>query len=114
MKTSTLFTLIFIGSANLAFSQGFSYERQLSYKQCQQCSCKKALSYEIVSDDLSPNELNCAEVNNRQELIYRDLTRGGSTAGLLTMPQEGCGDDCDHEFELVSEDVEEITLENCN
>ena len=114
MITSYFLFISFVLFSPLAFSQSFSYDRQLSYRQCDQCGCKKSLSFEIVSEDLTSSQQHCADINNRQDLIYRDLTKGGTTGGLLGGPQEGCADDCDHNFEMTTEDTETITLENCD
>ena len=105
--------LLMFGFVN-AQSTSFSYNRQISYNKCGYCDCIKSLSYKTVSKNLTSKQLNCAAVNNELDRRLRDLTKGGTTGGLFGGAQEGCGGDCSHEFQMVREKIESVTLQECN
>lgn len=117
MKNSFLLLFSFLLFLNILFAQGsFSYKRQLSYKQCMNCDCKKSRSYKILSKNLTVAQRNCAQNDVNASLTVKELFQSGTSGGLFgayNLPQEGCGDDCYHDFEYVSDDVEEINLEEC-
>jgi hypothetical protein len=91
----------------------FSYKRKLSYEKCSNCGCKRSLDFKTVSTDLTSKQKDCAAVNNEQDRRFRDLTQGGTSGGLLGLSQEGCGDDCYHDFEYTTEGVETVTVNGC-
>lgn len=117
MKNRLLFLFSFLLFSNLIFTQGsFTYKRQLSYKQCMNCDCKKSRSYKILSKNLTVSQRNCAQNDVNSSLTVKELFQSGTSGGLFgayNLPQEGCGDDCYHDFEYVSDDVEEIEIEEC-
>ena len=109
---------LFVASQAI-FAQGnFSYKRQLSYKQCENCSCKKSRSYKIISTNLSSFQRNCAQEDINADLTVKEMFQNGSSGGGLfagfNLPQEGCGDDCPrHEFQNTSDDVETVYVDDC-
>ena len=115
MKKLSILSLMMMTFGFLnAQSTSFSYNRQISYNKCGNCDCIKSLSYKTTSKNLTSKQLNCAAVNNEQERRLRDLTKGGTTGGLFGGAQEGCGGDCSHEFQMVTEKIEAVTLNECN
>jgi hypothetical protein len=115
MKNKISLLLILV-SFSLAAQSGFSYRRQLSYKQCSNCDCKKARSYKIISKNLSSSQRTCAQNDINATLMVKEMFQSGTDGGLFAaynLPQEGCGDDCYHEFENISDDIETIYLDEC-
>jgi hypothetical protein len=52
----------------------------------------------------------------RVTLNTLDLMQGGTSGGLFgayNAPQEGCGNDCYHEFKSASEKIESVSIPNC-
>jgi hypothetical protein len=117
MKHTILFLIGFILFSFSLFAQsGFSYKRQLSYKQCENCDCKKSRSYKIISKNLSSSQRTCAQNDVNATLMVKEMFQSGTGGGLFAgfnLPQEGCGDDCYHEFDYVSDDIETVYLDEC-
>jgi hypothetical protein len=101
---------------NLNAQSSFSYKRQLSYKQCQHCSCKKSRSYKIISNNLTSVQMTCANEDINSSLMMKEMFQSGTSGGLFggfNPPQEGCGNDCYHEFENVTDNVETVQITDC-
>lgn len=113
---NTILLLFIIVSFSLSAQNGFSYKRQLSYKQCVNCDCKKSRNYKIISKNLSSTQRTCAENDVNATLMVKEMFQSGTDGGLFAaynLPQEGCEDDCYHKFENVSDDIETIYLDEC-
>jgi hypothetical protein len=109
---------LFVASQSILAQGNFSYKRQLSYKQCENCSCKKSRSYKIISTNLSSFQRNCAQEDINADLTVKEMFQNGTSGGGLfagfNLPQEGCGDDCPrHEFQNTSDDVETVYVDDC-
>ncbi len=117
MKNKILFLLgFFLVSLPILAQGNFSYKRQLSYQQCENCSCKKSRSYKIISNNLSSFQRNCAQEDINADLTVKEMLQNGTSGGLFggfNLPQEGCGDDCYHEFQNTSDNVETVQVDDC-
>lgn len=117
MKNKILFLLgFFFVSLPILTQSNFSYKRQLSYKQCEDCSCKKSRSYKIISTNLSTFQRNCAQEDINADLTVKEMFQNGTSGGLFggfNLPQEGCGNDCYHEFVNASDEVETVQVDDC-
>ena len=119
MKNKILLLIGLFAFSLSIFAQGnFSYKRQLSYKQCENCNCKKSRSYKIISTNLSSFQSNCAQEDINADLTVKEMFQNGTSGGGLfagfNLPQEGCGDDCPrHEFQNTSDDVETVYVDDC-
>lgn len=118
MKASLRILLILMISIKLSFAQeSFSYKRQLSYKQCTKCGCKKTRSYQLKSNNLTNTQIKCAENDMNAEIKVKELLQGGTSGGLFAAynaPQEGCRNDCYHEFSNASDKIETIQISDCS
>jgi hypothetical protein len=118
MKNIILFLFGFFAFSLSILAQGnFSYKRQLSYKQCEKCNCKKSRSYKIISTNLSSFQRNCAQEDINADLTVKEMFQNGTSGGGLfagfNLPQEGCGNDCYHEFQNTSDNVETVQVDDC-
>jgi hypothetical protein len=118
MKNKILLSLWFLSvSLSIIAQNTFSYKRQLSYKQCENCGCKKSRSYKILSTNLTSIQRNCAQEDINATLMVKEMFQNGTSGGGLfagfNPPQEGCGDDCYHEFESTYDEVEIVKLDDC-
>ena len=117
MKKLILFLFILVQLCNNLLAQNnFAYKRQLTYKQCVKCGCKKSQNYKLISNNLTYSQANCAEIDMHATLTALDLMQGGTSGGLFAAynsPQEGCGNDCYHEFKSASDKVETVSISNC-
>lgn len=108
---------LFIASQAIFAQSAFSYKRQLNYKQCERCGCKKSRSYKIISTNLTSTQLVCAQEDNRANLTVKEMFQNGTSGGLFggfNPPQEGCGDDCPHEnFNNAADEVETVKIDEC-
>jgi hypothetical protein len=108
---------LFVASQAIFAQSAFSYKRQLNYKQCERCGCKKSRSYKIISTNLTSTQLVCAEEDNRANLTVKEMLQNGTSGGLFAgfnPPQEGCGDDCPHyNFINASDEVETVKIDEC-
>jgi hypothetical protein len=117
MKNKILLLFAFFVVSQSIFAQSaFSYKRQLNYQQCQKCDCKKSRSYKIISTNLNSTQLVCAQEDNRANLTVKEMFQNGTSGGLFggfNPPQEGCGNDCYHEFVNASDEVETVKIDEC-
>ena len=117
MKNKILLLFVLFVASQSIFAQGaFSYKRQLNYKQCEKCNCKKSRSYKIISTNLTSTQLVCAQEDNRANLTVKEMFQNGTSGGLFggfNPPQEGCGNDCYHEFVNASDEVETVKIDEC-
>jgi hypothetical protein len=117
MKNKSLLLFGFLLVSLSIFAQSsFSYKRQLNYKQCEKCNCKKSRSYKIISTNLTSTQLVCAQEDNRANLTVKEMFQNGTSGGLFggfNPPQEGCGNDCYHEFVNASDEVETVKIDEC-
>jgi hypothetical protein len=114
-KTLLLFGFLLV-SLSICAQSSFSYKRQLNYKQCEKCNCKKSRSYKIISTNLTATQLVCAQEDNRANLTVKEMFQNGTSGGLFggfNPPQEGCGNDCYHEFVNASDEVETVKIDEC-
>ena len=116
MKKLVLTLLIGITTLT-AFSQNaFSFKRQLNYQQCKKCYCKKSRKYSIISTNLTSSQLVCAQEDNRSNLSVKEMFQNGTSGGLFggsNPRQEGCGNDCYHEFINAKDEVETVKINEC-
>ena len=116
MKKLVLTVLIGITTLT-AFSQNaFSFKRQLNYQQCKKCYCKKSRTYSIISTNLTSSQMVCAQEDNRALLTVKEMLQNGTSGGLFggsNPRQEGCGNDCYHEFVNASDEVETVKIDEC-
>ena len=118
MKNKTLLLFGFLlASLSISAQSAFSYKRQLNYKQCERCGCKKTRSYKIISTNLTSTQLVCAQEDNRANLTVKEMFQNGTSGGLFggfNPPQEGCGDDCPHyNFINAADEVETVKIDEC-
>lgn len=118
MKNKILLLIgLFIASQAIIAQSAFSYKRQLNYKQCERCGCKKSRSYKIISTNLTSTQLVCAQEDNRANLTVKEMFQNGTSGGLFggfNLPQEGCGDDCPHyNFINAADEVETVKINEC-
>ena len=95
--TSFMFFVLLISIKTIA-QNGFKYQRQLSFKECIHCECKKNESFKILSS-LTPDQYICAENTNSWYLGY----------GLNECENKNCS----HEYQRVTLDPETITVDKC-
>jgi len=106
----------FVVYQSISAQSAFSYKRQLNYQQCKKCDCKKSRSYKIISTNLTSTQLVCAQEDNRANLTVKEMFQNGTSGGLFggfNPPQEGCGNDCYHEFVNASDEVETVKIDEC-
>jgi hypothetical protein len=117
MRGSIHFVFSLLLLNNIILAQGsFTYKRQLSYKQCDKCNCKKSRSYKLVSSNLTSNQKKCAENDMYATIKTKEILQGATSGGLFAgfnAPQEGCGDDCYHDFKLTYDNVENVRVDEC-
>ena len=115
--TKQILTIV-LGITTLSvFSQNaFSFKRQLNYQQCKKCYCKKSRKYSIISTNLTSSQLVCAQEDNRSNLSVKEMFQNGTSGGLFggsNPRQEGCGNDCYHEFINAKDEVETVKINEC-
>lgn len=106
----------FVVYQSISAQSAFSYKRQLNYQQCKKCDCKISRSYKIISTNLTSTQLVCAQEDNRANLTVKEMFQNGTSGGLFggfNPPQEGCGNDCYHEFVNASDEVETVKIDEC-
>jgi hypothetical protein len=117
LKSILLTAVATISFATATMAQNsISYKRQMSYKQCNKCSCKKDRSYSLISNNLTPSQKDCAVSDMNSEIRIKELLQGGTSGGLFAAynaPQEGCGDDCDHVFVIAYDQIETVQINDC-
>ena len=100
----TFFILILVISLKMMAQNGFKYQRQLSYKECVHCECRKNYSYKTLSS-LTPDQNICAEEMNSWSL---------DPFGYGSLLYNECDEnDCSHEYQRVSEDPKTVTVDKC-